>query len=182
MADGAQKPEPRPRKDRGALRSGTRFLRDIWFLGMKKMVSGRTVVFRTHEEKARCSLPGHLPHRFGAQLSAGHGWSEDGSRISECPYHGWRFRPRRPVRGDPLLVADQQFEWASGCANTKLAERQGISSTSTPPRTPATGEPDLAPPEWPGVGGRRRPKCCADCVRRPYRQYGCRPDRPAHGP
>lgn len=162
MADGAQK-RNEPRKAEDAF--GTGFLRDIWYPAamardlkpgaMKKIeFLGEPVVFGRTRKGEVFALRDICPHR-AAPLSAGRMVKEeDGSQTIECPYHGWRFRPGGQCAAIPSLVADQQFEVERiRVRKYPTAERQGIVYIYAPSDPRFTGEPDLAPPEWPGVVG-----------------------------
>jgi len=94
------------------------------------------------------------PHR-AAPLSAGRLVEKAGEgETIECCYHGWRFRPDGVCAAIPSLVENQSYETARiRVRSYPVRESQGMVFVWLAADPRALGEPDHAPPQFPGVVG-----------------------------
>lgn len=158
-------PEGDSKPIRPEARFGEGFLTDIWYFAAlaadlkpgklqryellgEPVLLGRTRAGQAYAVRDIC------PHR-AAPLSAGKLVREaDGRETVECPYHGWRFGTDGACTAVPSLVSDQQMDVSRiRVRRFPVAESQGLVFVwvSSDPRF--DGEPDEAPPTFPGVVG-----------------------------
>lgn len=146
-------------------RFGEGFLTDIWYFaalsgdvraGSMQRVEmlGEPVLLGRDRAGALFALRDICPHR-AAPLSAGRQTAEaDGSTSVECPYHGWRFDTAGTCRAIPSLAAGQEFDTERvKVRRWPVAESQGMIFVWMPSDPRFEGEPDAAPPTFPGVVG-----------------------------
>ena len=142
---------------------GRGFLSDIWyFLAPASAVKagrlerfellGEPVVLGRTQAGEVFALRDICPHR-AAPLSAGRMAREaDGRESIECPYHGWRFGTDGVCTAIPSLVRDQALDVSRiGVRRYPTAESQGMIFVWVAEEK--GGEPDQAPPVFPGVVG-----------------------------
>ncbi len=146
-------------------RFGEGFLTDIWYFAalssdlkpgklQRFEVLGEPILIGRGRKGEAYAVRDICPHR-AAPLSAGKLTAEaDGRESVECPYHGWRFGLDGACTAIPSLVADQAMDVSKiKVRRFPVRESQGLVFIwiSADPRF--DGEPDIAPPVFPGVVG-----------------------------
>ncbi len=139
-------------------------VRDLWYMPAlssslkpgqmrREMLLGEPVLLGRMRDGAVFAMRDICPHR-AAPLSAGKILSEN---TVECPYHGWRFPPRRGVHGAiPSLVEGQDIDpekirvrsypvaEQDGLIWVYVADKPGTAPKTRPPRVPM----ENARPRW----------------------------------
>ncbi len=147
------------------MRFGHGFLTDIWYVaalsgdlksgGLKRVeILGEPVLLGRDPSGKAFALRDICPHR-AAPLSAGAMRREaDGTPTVECPYHGWRFDTAGTCRAIPSLAQGQDFDIDRVKVRAwTVAESQGLVFIWMPSDAQFSGQPDEAPPVFPGVVG-----------------------------
>jgi phenylpropionate dioxygenase-like ring-hydroxylating dioxygenase large terminal subunit len=156
-------PDGERRTPRAETRFGTGFLTDTWYLAAVasdlrpgKLVHlellGEPVALGRAPSGALFALRDVCPHR-AAPLSAGRFHRDPfGTETVACPYHGWRFRADGACAAIPSLTADQEMDVSRiRVRRYPVFESQGLVFLWV--GASPTGEPDCAPPTFPGVVG-----------------------------
>ena len=156
-------PEGEARTARSDIRFGRGYVTDAWYftalsrdLKPGKLVHlellGEPVVLGRSRGGQLFALRDVCPHR-AAPLSAGRFHRDrSGDETIECPYHGWRFRADGACAAIPSLTADQQIDISRIRVRRYAAvESQGLVFVWV--GASPDGEPDLDPPQFPGVVG-----------------------------
>jgi phenylpropionate dioxygenase-like ring-hydroxylating dioxygenase large terminal subunit len=146
-----------------AVRFGRGFVREIWYFAalgsdlrpgklQRYEILGEPVLLGRTRAGDAYALRDVCPHR-AAPLSAGRLVSgPSGAELVECPYHGWRFGVDGACASIPSLVDDQTVDVARIRVRCyPVAESQGLVFVWM--ASDARGEPDAAPPVFPGVVG-----------------------------
>ncbi len=150
---------------REAAKFGQGFLTDAWYVAalsgdlkpgrlIRVEMLGEPVMLGRSPAGEIFALRDICPHR-AAPLSAGSFHRDaDGRESVQCPYHGWRFRADGGCSAIPSLTAGQDLDVSRiQVRRYPVAESQGLVfvwMASGP-----GGEPDAAPPTFPGVVGGR---------------------------
>ncbi|HEX2560680.1 aromatic ring-hydroxylating dioxygenase subunit alpha [Phenylobacterium sp.] len=147
------------------LRFGEGFLTDIWYFAalagdlkpgklQRYEILGEPILLGRTQAGEAYALRDICPHR-AAPLSAGRLTREaDGREVVACPYHGWRFGTDGACTAIPSLVGDQAMDVSKiRVRRYPVRESQGLVFVwiSADPRF--SGEPDVEPPNFPGVVG-----------------------------
>ena len=156
-------PDGEPRSSRAEIRFGTGFLTDTWYLAAVAsdlrpgklthiQLLGEPVALGRAPSGGLFALRDVCPHR-AAPLSAGRFHRDPfGMETVACPYHGWRFRADGACAAIPSLTADQEMDVSRiRVRRYPVAESQGLVFVWV--GASPTGEPDCAPPTFPGVVG-----------------------------
>jgi phenylpropionate dioxygenase-like ring-hydroxylating dioxygenase large terminal subunit len=158
-------PDGEPRTSRADARFGQGFLTDAWYLAglSHDLKPGRLVHLDLLGEPVMLGrgrggqlfgLRDVCPHR-AAPLSAGRFHRDaEGRETIACPYHGWRFGADGACAAIPSLTADQAMDVSRiRVRRYPVAESQGMVFIWI--GADPAAEPDLPPPEFPGVVGGR---------------------------
>ena len=160
MPEGDSRPTRTPQT-----RFGEGYLTDIWYFAalsgdlkpgklQRYELLGEPVLLGRTRAGEVYALRDICPHR-AAPLSAGRLTREDdGREVVSCPYHGWRFGIDGACTAIPSLVGDQAMDVSKiRVRRYPVRESQGLVFIwiSADPRF--SGEPDIAPPAFPGVVG-----------------------------
>jgi phenylpropionate dioxygenase-like ring-hydroxylating dioxygenase large terminal subunit len=147
-------------RTRAQMKFGQGFLTDIWYFAalasdlkpgrlQRCEMLGEPVMLGRSGKGELFALRDICPHR-AAPLSAGRFHTEaSGETTVECPYHGWRYGADGSCRAIPSLTADDAMDVGRiRVRRYPVAESQGLVFVWF-----GAGEPDHAPPEFPGVVG-----------------------------
>jgi phenylpropionate dioxygenase-like ring-hydroxylating dioxygenase large terminal subunit len=164
MAEGDARSASKTQASRPA-KFGQGFLTDIWYFAalssdvargslQRVEMLGEPVLLGRDKGGAVFALRDICPHR-AAPLSAGRMVDgPEGAPTIECPYHGWRFDTAGVCRAIPSLASGQAFEMERvRLRRWPVAESQGLVFVWAPSDPRFDGEPDIAPPQFPGVVG-----------------------------
>ncbi len=159
MAEGDTKPAKMEAK------FGQGFVTDTWYFAAlskdlqpgklsRQELLGEPILLGRSSEGKLIALRDICPHR-AAPLSAGRFYREaSGAETVECPYHGWRFGADGACAAIPSLVADQEMDVSRiRVRRYAITESQGLVFVWVGSDPRIDGEPDEAPPTFPGIVG-----------------------------